>query len=220
MWLSAGAAWSYVLPAPKVLQRWTRTRSAALAGPVQLPVRWGGRDGWLYAAGPGASALAVSGEPTAFDPGPGAGGTFSALWRAVDVFASSNPEELRASLEAAGIDFSRAGYARALRSEDGVAHTVGARGEGEGDLPQVLFSRRPLWPLTVRLHGWESVEVGPPGPGGWPAWLQVADGRRLEFTGPPVDAREAPPWARRPLDFFPSGEGFPDWRRAFGEPRP
>lgn len=188
--------------------------------PVQLPVRWGGREGWLYAAGPGAGALSVPGEAAALDAGPGAGGASAALWRAVDLFSVDDAGELRASLEASGIDLSRDGYARTDRSEDGVAHTLGARGEGEGGLPQVIFARRPLWPLELRLRGGDRVEVGPPGPSGWPAWLETADGTRLEFTGPPAPAPAPPPWARRPAAAAPPGEGLPEWRRAFGEPRP
>jgi hypothetical protein len=118
------------------------------------------------------------------------------FWHAVDLFWARTADELAAALERAGIDLRRGGYARTNRSTDGVALTLGARGEGEVDLPQIWFAREPLWPTRVFFPASGEAAVGPPGPDGWPSWLLVGDETLIEIVGIPFSAPSPPPWAR------------------------
>lgn len=202
----------YVLPPEKVLQRWfhdgSRPRVALL--PALLPVRVQGRDGELLLARRGPPALAVESvqRPVA-----------AALTTALELLLATDPEAAAAVLTAAGVDLERAGYARHPGSTDGVAHTLGARGEGERELPQVWFGRTPLTLCRVRL-GAEEVEIGPPVADGWPGWLRLADGTLLEVTGAPTPTATRPAWAApaAPLTSFPSPAPLGDWRGAFETP--
>ncbi len=208
-----------MVPSGKVLERWVKARGA-LRGAVSVPVRWGDRPGTAYAAGPGRHALALEGEAVRFDPGPGQDDPLAPFWRALDLLCVPSARELGAALEAAGIDLLRSGYARAPRSGDGVALTVGARGEGESALPQLHFARSPLRLLAVRLPGSGETRLGDPGPQGWPAWFDLGETGRLEVVGAPVPAPTAPPWAVRPPAPGGPESPLPDWRRAFEGPRP
>jgi len=209
---------SYIVPVPKELGRWVETRGP-VRGPVTLPVRWGDRAGTLYVGGVGRSALALDGELPQSDPGPASHHPLAALWLVLDLFTAPTVEDLAATVTQAGLDLGRSGYARAPASGDGVAITVGARGEGEPDLPQVHFARQPVWPVLARAGGQE-VQIGGAGPQGWPLWLSFGEGRRLEITGPPSPAPSAPPWAVRGLTPEPAAPLLPDWRRAFEGARP
>jgi hypothetical protein len=209
---------AYVVPSDRVIERWVRSRGAA-AGPVELAVAWGERQGVLYVAGPGRHALALDGHPTQFDPGPGEPHPLAHLWRAADLFAVTSASELEAILEASGLDLRRAGYARSLRSDDGVALTVGARGEGEPSLPQVHFSRSPLRPSMVRLSAWAELGVGGLGPHGWPEWFDLGETGLLRVVAPPRPSPWPPPWAARSLAPLPQAPDLlapPGWRRNFG----
>lgn len=221
MLVAAPAALAYVVPSGKALERWVQARGKTV-GPVELSVRWGEQEGSLYAAGPGRHALHLGSREVHFDAGPGlpAAGALAALWRALDLFAPGSAQGLGASLEAAGIDLRRSGYARSARSQDGVALTLGAKGEGESALAQVHFARAPLWPLAVRLSGGEEARVGDPGPRGWPGWFDVAGLGRLEVVGPPRAAPTAPAWAVRRSESGGGPTTLPDWRRAFEGGRP
>ncbi len=200
----------FVVPPLKVLDRWCGRADPGLAPPVAVPVVLDGRVGRLLVSAPGRHALELDGEAVASDRGPGIDDGWTALWRAVDVVAVRPSDRLAAALAAAGVDLARSGYARTARSADGVAHTLGARGEGEPELPQVWFARDPLWPVSVRVGG-RVVTVGPPGPGGWPAWFDLPDGRRLDVVGPAV------PWAGPSVPALPPPYSpLPgNWRRAF-----
>lgn len=203
----------YVFPPIQVLKRWFRDVPRFVAPlPVRVPVRVQGRAGHLYLDRRGDHALAVEGtaRPVA-----------EALWRSLDLLLAPDPEAAAAGLEAAGVDLGRAGYARDTCSEDGVVHTLGARGEGEPDTDQVWFARVPLRPCRVVVAG-AAVEVGPPGVGGLPAWFRLATGELLELVGEPVPAVARPAWAVPvpvPLGSSPDAP-LGDWRRAFGPAAP
>ncbi|MDW7711276.1 MAG: hypothetical protein SCH98_12465 [Deferrisomatales bacterium] len=185
---------AYVVPSDRVLAQWVGARGR-VPGPVLLPVAWGERHGVLYAGGPGGHALALDGEPPRHDPGPGVSSPLAPLWRALDLFATASAADLSDVLEAAGVDLGRSGYARSSRSDDGVAFTLGARGETEPTAPQVHFARAPLRALTVRLPGHSELHVGEPGPGGWPTWFALGDEGTLRVLGPPRASTSPPPWA-------------------------
>jgi hypothetical protein len=219
-WLAGIVGWlllsGYVVPPTKVLERWAVADTRGpLQGPVVVSVRWAARTGQLYAAGAGRSALALDGEATQFDAGPGTASRTAAFWRAVDLFWARSSAELALSLELAGVDLGRGGYARSGGSVDGVAHTLGARGEGEQDLSQVWFSRDPLWPVRVLLPGAGEVSIGPPGPDGWPAWLLINDETLVEIVGAPSPAPTPPDWAQPVPGLGPGDAGPADWRRVF-----
>ena len=213
----------YVLPSQKVLQLWAREGPRpAVVLPALLPVRLQGRDGQLYLNRGGNHALAVEGTLYAADAGPGGRGGSQALWRTLDLLLLPDAVTAVAELEAAGVDLTRAGYARDSCSADGVAHTLGARGEGEGGLDQVWFGRSPSRLCRMRLGG-DEVEIGPPGAGGWPAWFRLGDGALLEVAGAPVPALARPDWAVRVVSPFTPARSDPplgDWRRAFDHSRP
>lgn len=206
----------YVLPPAKVLQRWARDGSRpAVALPALVPVRLQGRDGQLYLDRAGTHALAVEGTLYVADVGPGA------LWRMLDLLLAPDEKTAVAILAGADVDLTRVGYARDACSADGVAHTLGARGEGEAELNQVWFGRTPLRPCRMRLGGGE-VEIGPPGANGWPAWFRLGGGALLEVAGAPVPALSRPSWAVPSVSPFAPGRSDPlgDWRRAFDPSRP
>ncbi|MEW6488580.1 MAG: hypothetical protein AB1578_11805 [Thermodesulfobacteriota bacterium] len=221
MLVAAPAALAYVVPSGKVLERWVQARGTTV-GPVELPVRWGEQEGSLYAAGPGRHALLLGGREVHLDAGPGlpAPGPLAALWRALDLFMPGPAQGLGASLEMAGVDLRRSGYARSARSQDGVALTLGAKGEGESALAQVHFARVPLWPLAVRFSGGEEVRLGEPGPRGWPGWFDLPGSGRIEVVGPPRESPTAPAWAARRSEPGGGPTTLPDWRRAFEGGRP
>lgn len=212
----------YVLPPAKVLQRWVRDRLArpAVVLPALLPVSLRGNPGQLYLDRPGDHAAQVGGVLWALDPGASGRGNQAALWRAVDLYLARDVETAASELEAAGIDLQRGGYARDACSSDGVAHTLGARGEGERGSPQVWFARSPLHPCRLRLEGGDEVEMGPPGDTGWPTWFRLDGGVVLEVTGAPVPALLRPEWATVRVAPFAPAQPDPmgDWRRAFGDP--
>ncbi|MDF1551711.1 MAG: hypothetical protein P1P84_01555 [Deferrisomatales bacterium] len=206
----------YVLPSAKVLQRWSRDGQRPTVGlPALVPVRLQGRDGQLYLDQNGNHALAVEGTRYAADAGP------AALWRMLDLLLAPDEETAVAALEGAGVDLTRAGYARDDCSADGVAHTLGARGEGEAGLHQVWFGRSPLRPCRMRVGG-DEVEVGLPGGDGWPAWFRLGGGVLLEVAGAPVPAPSRPSWAVPAVSPFAPDRSAPlgDWRRAFDPSRP
>lgn len=219
--VAAPAALAYVVPAGKVLERWIQARGKTV-GPVELPVRWGEREGSLYAAGPGRHALLLGESQVHLDAGPGLpeSDPLAPLWRALDLFAPGPVQSLGASLDAAGVDLRRSGYARSARSQDGVALTLGAKGEGEPALPQVHLARTPLWPVAVRVSGGDEVRLGEPGPRGWPGWFDLPGWGRLEVVGPPRSAPTAPAWAVRRAEPGGGPTILPDWRRAFEGGRP
>jgi hypothetical protein len=212
----------YVLPPDKVLERWFRDGAhPAVVLPALLPVRWQGRDGQLYLDPAGDHALAVEAPPPAVAAVPGRGGS-KALWRSLDLLLAPDEAGAAAVLGAVGVDLTRAGYARDACSSDGVAHTLGARGEGEAGLPQVWFGRTPLRPCRLRL-GADEVEIGGPGAGGWPGWFRLADGALLEVAGVPVPALSRPAWAApspAPLHPGSGSDSLGDWRRAFDRSGP
>lgn len=209
----------YVPTPTKVLQRWAGSAlRPASTGMTALPVRLGGATGELVVATPGRHALLLAGWSPRRDPGLGTDDSLAGLWRALDLFVLP-PDELASLLETTGVDTDRAGYARSGQSGDGVALTLGARGEGEPDLPQVWFSRTPLWPVRVAPLGREGVAIGPPGPEGWPSWFLIGGGRLLEVVGSPRVLDHLPGWvydrpARTPEN-VPEG-----WRGAFEERSP
>lgn len=219
--VAAPAALAYVVPSGKVLERWVHARGTTV-GPVELAVRWGEQVGSLYVAGPGRHALLLGGREVHLDAGPGlpASGPLAALWRALDLFTPGSAQALGESLEMASVDLRRSGYARTARSRDGVALTLGAKGEGESALAQVHFARVPLWPLVVRFSGGEEARVGEPGPGGWPGWFDLPGLGRLEVVGPPRAAPTAPAWAVRRSEPGGGPMILPDWRGAFEGGRP
>jgi len=187
--------------------------------PVTLPVRWGERSGTLYVAGSGASALSLDGERPRTDPGPVSTHSLASLWLALDLFTEPTPEGLAEILTEAGLDLGRSGYARVPLSRDGVGITVGARGEGEAELPQVHFAREPLWPVLVRVDG-RSVQVGPARADGWPRWIAFGDGSRLELIGPAAPAPSPPAWSLDVPEPEPVAPAIPEWRGAFEGARP
>lgn len=208
----------YVVPSQKVLSRWVAARGPA-RGPSTLPIRWGDRLGTLYVGGAGSNALVLDGEYPQRDPGPAAPHPLAALWLALDLFTAPTVESLTGDLTEAGVDLGRSGYARTAISRDGVGFTVGARGEGEPDLPQVHFAREPVWPVRARV-GDQVVEIGGMRPDGWPLWIEFEDGSYLEFGGPARPSLAPPSWALVPPTPAPPSPQLPDWRRAFEGVRP
>lgn len=211
----------YVLPPTKVLLRWVHGRVSLppVVLPALLPVSLQGRPGQLYLDRPGSHAAEVDGVLWALDPGASGRGGHAALWRAVDLLLARDEEAAASGLDGAGIDLQRGGYARDACSSDGIAHTLGARGEGERDSSQVWFARSPLYPCRLRLEGGDEVSMGPPSDAGWPAWFRLDGGAILEVTGPPVPALLRPEWATvRVVPFAPvQPDPMGDWRRAFGD---
>jgi hypothetical protein len=216
--LCSHAASGYLVPAQKELGRWVEVRKSGRVA-VTLPVRWGDRSGTLYAGGPGRSALLLEGETAQADPGPGLASPLAALWLALDLFTAPTGGDLANVLREAGVDLGRSGYARAHQSRDGVGITLGARGEGEPDLPQVHFGREPLWPVRVHIDG-QTVQLGEVGSDGWPLWLAFGDGSRLEITGPVRPTPIVPPWALHAPAPEAASPALPDWRKAFEGVRP
>jgi len=191
----------YVVPPLKVLERWQRSRPpGGVALPLELPVEAAGSPARLRVTRTGADLV-----------GPAASPVGRSVAVAAALFAADGVEGWAAVLEAAGVDTSRAGYARDACSGDGVVLTLGARGEGEPEMPQVWFSRSPLRPCRVILSPADRVEIGPPGADGWPAWFEGGDGLLLIVTGPPEPV---------PLGDLLPAPGVPaplpeNWRRAF-----
>ena len=191
----------YVVPPLKVLERWERSRpSGGVALPLELPVEVAGSPARLRVTRTGAKLA-----------GPAAPPVPRSVAVAAALFAADGPEGWAALLSASGVDTSRAGYARDACSLDGVVLTLGARGEGEPEMPQVWFARSPLRPCRVILSPDDRVEIGPPGAGGWPAWFQTGDGLLLVVTGSP---EPVPLGDLLPLPGMPAP--LPEnWRRAF-----
>ncbi len=191
----------YLVPPGKVLARWAREASVPWdSPPLEISVRWDGTPLRLILHSDG-SLRPVS--PESPDPGipPSAG-------LALLLFSGGDVVSWRSVLEGRKLDLVRSGYARCPGSEDEVCHTLGARGEGEPDLPQVWFTRRPLRPWRVALGPEDRVVVGPPGPAGWPQWLEGPDGRRLEILARPEPTGLGA--APAPSPTLPD-----DWRKAF-----
>lgn len=178
--------------------------------PALLPVRVAGHDGQLLLPRNGPPALAIADVPRP---------VATVLATALQLLQATDPEAAAAVLAAAGVDLERGGYARHPGATDGVAHTLGAHGEGEPELPQAWFARTPLTLCRVLLGG-DAVEMGPPGASGWPGWLRLADGTLLEVMGAPTPTATRPAWAApaESLLNFPPPAPLGDWRGAFETP--
>ncbi|GAB4276904.1 MAG: hypothetical protein Kow0092_32720 [Deferrisomatales bacterium] len=217
--LGAAAGWAfslsgYVTPPAQVVERWERSRGVGAVQEAQvLAVRWDGREGWLAVAPDGRHRLAVAGGgPQRARGAPGAE-DLAALWLALDLWSAPDGQALLARMEAAGVDPARVGLARTGCSADGVAVTVGARGESDPQAAQVWFARDTGRPCRVAVPGARTVEIGPPGPAGWPAELRLEaeDVTRIEVLGP----TSSPGRAAEPLSPATQGPAG-GWREGFG----
>ncbi|GAB4271142.1 MULTISPECIES: hypothetical protein [Deferrisoma] len=198
--LVAPALVGYLVPGPKLLERWGREAPAHRpALPAEVACGWAGGEIALV-VGPGGELEGREGSlPPEF---PRSAGIAFLLFSDLDPFA------WRDALHRAGVDPVRTGYARCDASADGVCFTLGARGEGEPELPQVWFSREPFRPVLVRLSATDEVRVGPPEADGWPAELVPPDAEApIRRLAPP---RPAPDRPAPPPSSFPD-----DWRKAF-----
>ncbi|RMG89706.1 MAG: hypothetical protein D6708_09540 [Candidatus Dadabacteria bacterium] len=195
--LAAPALVGYLVPGPKLLERWAREApDGRPALPAEAMCGWGGGE-FLLVVGPHGD---LRGEvPPGFPRSAGL---------AFLLFSDLDPVAWRDALLRAGVDTARTGYARCDASADGVCFTLGARGEGEPELPQVWFSRDPFRPVLVRLSATDAVRVGPPAADGWPAELAPPEpGAPIRRSGAPTPAPEALP---PPPNSLPD-----DWRKAF-----
>jgi hypothetical protein len=169
---------------PYTFEVFEKARKALPSGPARFRALLDSKPGTLEISTPGSHYFLPDGGEPLKDPGIDGGGGQQALWRALDFFSRTSAETLEENSASAGVDLSRRGLARLDRAGDKVAVVIGARGEGEPDLPQLWFDRD-FWRLRKVVMGdGSNAEVKSYSENGWPKVISSPAGE-LELLGLP-----------------------------------
>lgn len=187
----------------KVLEK---CRRATPAVRHTLRITLDDRPGRLFVATPGSHAIILDDGTKLADPGldallnaeegaatrAKAKDSLLALWRFLDYYSPSRPEDLTELMVPCMIDLNRRGLVRLDDTGDRVGISIGAFGESEADFPQAWIDRETYRLVRLTLPDQTSVSVVEFGSEGVPARLDLNKGARTLV----INANDAPPKKR------------------------